>query len=458
MLRVSSERLAIGLLLVATAALACFAPAQSDTWWQLRIGSDILHGRGIPLYDTYSFTAAGRFAFNHEWLADALFYAGYSLGGMPAVAVVCASAITAAWVLSWRLTQGSFELRFLLFAGCLATCASGWAMRPQVLTLTLFALTCTLLVANRRLAWLPLLFVVWTNVHGGVALGIVATVAATGATWLFRRRTPALMIAVCLGCGLATCVSPMGLRFWPEVLNSIERSRLNQLQEWQPPDFSGIYWPFWAMALALPLATIAWWRRLDERQARIVAIALAVLPLAARSMRNVSVFLLVAVPALTAVLTARRGPERARRPTGEHEAVNGAILVFASITVAVMVILAWRAPAPSLRWQPMSPAAIEAVAACPDPIYNTYADGGFLIWFVPQKKVFIDNRQDPYPADLLAASRMLEFDGRYESLFSRYGIRCAIVPPASQTAARLKTNPAWSGVYSDNHWSIFAER
>ncbi len=59
------------------------------------------------------------------------------------------------------------------------------------------------------------------------------------------------------------------------------------------------------------------------------------------------------------------------------------------------------------------------VEACNAPIYNTYEGGGALIWFVPDKKVFIDNRQDPYPAALLSAAHRLETDGRYQPVFTR---------------------------------------
>src|SRR5579863_5494245 len=114
---VSSERLAVGLIFVVIGVLACLAPAQSDTWWLLRAGQDIWHAKAIALTDPYSSTASGLFWPNHEWLTEVIFYAAHTLGSMPALSALCAGTILATWAASWRMSRGTFEVRFLLFAG-----------------------------------------------------------------------------------------------------------------------------------------------------------------------------------------------------------------------------------------------------------------------------------------------------------------------------------------------------
>src|SRR5262245_55211528 len=181
--RLSSEQLAISFLFIAIAVLASLAPAQSDTWWLLREGGEILKRGSVSLVDLYSHTATGLFWPNHEWLTEVMFYGLHRLGGLPLVATFCASCIVATWAVSWRLTPGSFEVRFLLFAGAVALSASGWALRPQVLSMALFMLT-VILCLERRDNWLPLVFVAWANLHGAVALGLVVVAASLAArTW-----------------------------------------------------------------------------------------------------------------------------------------------------------------------------------------------------------------------------------------------------------------------------------
>jgi hypothetical protein len=304
-LRCSSEHLATGLLFLAVALLACLSPTQSDTWWHLRAGRDIVSTGTLSLHDTYSHTAAGGFWPNHEWLTELLFYGLYQLGGLPLLTLLCAGAIVTAWALSWRLAAGSFEVRFVLFTVALASATTHWAVRPQVLSMALLTATVSLLV-NGRYRWLPLLFVVWTNLHGAVALGVVVVLAALVASTAVRRALPRPLAMTTVGCLLATMLSPLGPRFWIEILRSIQRSQINQLVEWRPPGATPALWPFWGIAAGLIVFAMLRRRQLDERSAMLTAIAISLLPFALRAVRNVPVFLLVAVPAL-ATLGSRAG-------------------------------------------------------------------------------------------------------------------------------------------------------
>jgi len=99
---------------------------------------------------------------------------------------------------------------------------------------------------------------------------------------------------------------------------------------------------------------------------------------------------------------------------------------------------------------------VRAVRACPAPIFNTFAAGGTLLWFVPEQRVFVDGRMEAYPLDILERSRQADLYGDYESLFQDFGIRCAVVPSASPIADALRRDQ-WGQVrFSDTQWSVFA--
>ncbi len=452
MIRLGSDNLGVGLLFIAIAVLACLAPAQGDTWWLVRAGQDIFATRTIPLTDPYSFTAFGRFWWNHEWLSEAAFYAAFRAGGLPLLAALCASAIVATWALCWRMTRGAFEWRFVLVAGCIAAAAGSWALRPQVLSMLLFMLVCRALTDTRRLVWIPALVVVWINLHGAAVLSLAAIAGAGAAETVVRRRPAWPFVWTFAASAVAMCMSPIGYRMYPEILRSMERSRINQLVEWLPPGADPLLWPFWALVAIVPLTIILRRRTLDERTARLLGIALVLLPLAVRSMRNVQVFLLAAIPAVTSAWAA--APPDRRRAAGEREGVNGAIVLVSAALAAVGIGLVWTHPPPRLGWRPISTATIRAIESCEGPIYNTYRDGGVLIWFTPATRVFIDNRQDPYPDDFLRMNRTLEFDGRFEEAFDRYGIRCAAVPPDSPVTQRLRADRRWSVTHDDEAWVV----
>ena len=457
MLPVTSDRLAVGLLFVVIGVLACFSPVQSDTWWLLRAGEEIWRGGGIPLTDTYSHTATGEYWPNHEWLTELVFFGLYRAGGLPLLTAACAALIMATWLGSWRLMRGGFELRFLLFGGSVVTAATAWAVRPQAFSMAAFMAVTALLVSG-RVAWLPVVFLAWANLHGAVALGLVAIAGAAAAEFVRERRIPWRLAAAGALSALATLATPLGTRLWSFIPASMERSRINQLIEWQAPGADVMFWPFWALALALPVAAVWRWRTLDAPSARLVGIALATLPLGVQAMRNVPVFLLVVVPALARLLASPAAASRPGSPRGERVDLNRWLLGLGAAAGALVVAIGWMAPAPSLGWQPISAAAAAAVGECERPLYNTYGDGGPLIWFVRSQPVFIDNRQDPYPLDLLRANRQAEITGEYHALFQRYGIRCAALSTASVLAGRLRDDDAWMERHADPQWSVFTPR
>jgi hypothetical protein len=107
MFKVTSERLAIGLVFVVIGMLACLAPTQSDTWWLLRAGRETLQTGSVALADTSSHTASGLFWPNHEWLSEVIFYSLHWAGRLPLVTLFCSAVIVGTWVLSWTLTEGA---------------------------------------------------------------------------------------------------------------------------------------------------------------------------------------------------------------------------------------------------------------------------------------------------------------------------------------------------------------
>ena len=117
------------------------------------------------------------------------------------------------------------------------------------------------------------------------------------------------------------------------------------------------------------------------------------------------------------------------------------------------MVAAWRAPYANLNWRPLSEHAVAAARACPAQLYNRYNDGGYLIWLVPEKRVFVDSRQDPYPTAFVQEGAAVERGGPYAPLFRRYGVRCAFLPAEDALAARLHAD-GWRTLYADAQWTV----
>jgi len=457
--RFSFDRLLTTLLFVTISLAAALMPAQNDTFWQLRAGHDMWHARAVLLHDTFSHTAYGSAWPNHEWLSQVILYASYAAGGLILVTLTAAAAIVGAWWIIWAITPASARTRFLLIALVVVSACGTWSPRPQVFSLLLLAATVALLRA-RRYVWLPPLFVLWANLHGGVALGAWLLVAALLVSLVESPQSTSRLFASCIGCAIAGCLTPIGWRFWIEIAQSLGRIEHLGIAEWAPPRLTDPalvgFWPMLAALFVLvAMRGRELWRDAEARQRgqlTLVVLALALAPTALGAVRNVPPFLMLAVPAIAALLP-RREAAAAARP--ERPRLNAAIAGIAIAIAATSVAIAYALPADHLGWRPLPAASLGKLAACRGNLYNRYDEGGYLIWFAPDHKVFLDGRQDPYPPSLIAAQVRAETTGDYRPLFERYDVGCAYVPSDALVTRRL-IDAGWTPLYRDARWAVLA--
>ena len=456
--RLDRERFQLCLLFVAIAAAACLMPAQTDTWWQLRTGEEMWQSGRIMLHDEFTHTVAGKRWPNHEWLSQIVFYATYSLGGLPLLTALCAAAVTLAWLIVSSLTHtpGAPIFRVALVGLGAMLSSPAWSLRPQVLTLAFLSATLWIAVRRRYVWALPLLFLVWANLHGAVALGGLVVVAATVSAAV-RRENLGTWCMVSVLCFLATAITPLGPSLWFEIPGSLNRLQAYGVLEWQAPQISRPSdLPFWLIAVALVALSVRYRRILDSSASLTLTVCTGLLfLLALRSARHVPTFLICAIPTIAVLLP--RGDSLRLQPTSiasRRRTLDLPILVMCAAGSVVFVATAWAQPLPRLGWTPISPAAIAAVDGCPGRLYNRYDEGGYLIWFMKHRPVFLDSRQDPFPADMIMAHIDVERSGHYRALFAAYDIGCSLSLKGSPLARSLKRD-GWREADAGDPWKVY---
>lgn len=448
------DRLLTTLVFLAIAVACALTPMQTDTWWQLRAGRDMWDSRSVMLTDVYSHTAYGTFWPNHEWLAEAVFYGLWRIGGLPMLTLFAAALILGGWLISWNLAKGPVRERFLWVGLALMPSSLWWEPRPHAFSLLFIPATVALL-ARRRLWWLPLVFLVWANCHGGVLLGFVLLGAGLTVQTLLAPGTWRQAVLVLLACIVAVTATPLGLSFWSEIPKSLARIQLYPLDEWIPPRLLDIrVLPFWIIVGAFSYGLVRnrhRLRRLAPDEATVYACALALLPMALSAIRSVGPFLMLAAPALTSLIRIRRESDRVQV---ERPLLNAAVMTTAALTIVVAVAWAYTNRIARLRWAPVPQGALAALRQCPDNLYNRYDEGGYLLWFAPDRRVFMDGRQDPFPPALVLEHIEMETGSRdFREVFSRHNIHCAYLPTESPTAAQLVT-AGWTTLYRDASWVV----
>lgn len=439
-------------LIFLTIALACaLTPMQGDSWWQLRAGRDMWASRSVMLTDVYSHTSYGTFWLNHEWLAEVAYYAAYVVAGLPGVTLLAAALILGGWTLTWRLTEGPVRQAFFLVLLAVPPASTWWEPRPHAFSLLFIPLLVTL-IARERLAWLPLLFVVWANAHGGVLLGYVLLLAGLAALVIARTGAWKRAAVTAAACALAMTATPLGPSFWTEIPRSLERIRLYAYDEWKRPElWDPVMAPFWILAALFAGAAIRFREEIARRvpaHAPVYACALLLLPMAIMAKRHVGPFLMIAVPAMSLLIPRREPSTGSAAP--RQTLANLAIMATAVAIVAGTIVWAYSHRIPRLKWTPVPAPAIAALDRCPGNLYNRFDEGGELLWFVPSRAVFVDGRQDPFPAAFVLEHIGMERHGAdYRPVFARHEIQCAYLPPFSPTAVAL-ANDGWRTLYRDD--------
>ena len=167
-----------------------------------------------------------------------------------------------------------------------------------------------------------------------------------------------------------TGVTPLGFSLWTEVPTMLERLQAYGVREWRPPSVTNpLLATFWLMAAAF-LARYSP-KAVARRSCTLGTFwgAVALFPVALNASRNVPALLLVLVPAVGTLVEGwsfvKDRPGRRERP-----GLNLAVLSTGCVAAIVAVVFAWGASIPKLQWRPLSHAAIAAVEACPESIYN----------------------------------------------------------------------------------------
>ncbi|MGA7226780.1 MAG: hypothetical protein WBZ40_02355 [Acidimicrobiia bacterium] len=238
--------------------------ADPDLWGHVRFGIDKIDAGAYLGVDAYSYLTAGSTWFNHEWLAEVIMGAVYLVFG--GAGLVWLKAFLAGLLVvilhGWLLEERVEPLRsiFVMALMVILLTPTLGTLRPQVFTTLL--MTALLLAIVRyqrqpgnRVIWLmPVLFVVWVNLHGG-ALSGVAVLWVWALTYaVFERDHPTRFhpILWSLASTLALLANPNGAKHVLFLLKTTTVSR-PEIVEWQPIDLTSFVGAVYAVVAVLVL-------------------------------------------------------------------------------------------------------------------------------------------------------------------------------------------------------------
>jgi hypothetical protein len=214
-----------------------------DLGWHLAAG-DLIRDRGnIPFQDPWSFTLADKQWYNLSWLWDVIasvLFQYTKFVGLVLFVVAC-GAVIVGYLASVCLSSGASVIAVCIsvFSACLLY--PSFAAAPNIYLAaspnTSTMLFCVIFYAEclKRTKWflLPVIMVLWANLHGGFLLGFLIVGIFCGAALLRRDWVNFKIYSFAgLGCFVATFINPLGWHVYEGVATTLGHFVQAYITEW----------------------------------------------------------------------------------------------------------------------------------------------------------------------------------------------------------------------------------
>lgn len=497
--------------------------------WHIRTGELILATHAIPRVDPFSSSMTGHPWFAWEWLYDV------SVGGLHRAiglnGVVLLTALIIAVVFSWAfrlLLHRGTNILVALILVLLAASASmiHFLARPHVVS-WLFAMawfwildtseedvgdSCADLSGSRKvsnprpwLLWLlPLMMLVWVNVHGGFLLGFaLLAIYWLSAAWGWlrltvkftedrfdvflqkigaARRVRDLTFTGILSGGM-TLLNPYGFHLHVHIYRYLSnRFLMDHIDEFQSPNFHYVAQKCFAGLLLLTLVALVAGRRTTKKvsvsRGLILLFAVYSGLYASRNIPVSSLLLILVIgPWLSDAMAWR--PALRQVPKGKQGPAAEFLLRMESIefrlrghfwSVMAIALTCWIAAhggnlgAAKVRDAhfddkrfPVAAVSYLKKQDVQGPLLSPDSWGGYLIYrLYPQAKVVIDDRHDLYGEEFLKSYlKMIHLEPGWDEFLKQYPANSVVVPRDSALANILLETSDWKAIYSDDVATVF---
>jgi hypothetical protein len=489
--------LAVWLLLLVAGQSRLFR--DPGTFWHTRVGEIVLDSGQLVHNDPFSFTsrdlkgAPGESWIPHQWLGEIIMAVLYRLGGWDVLQLVTVTILAGlyTWIAHRLIVAGlHWSLAASIMVLPIAAGASHFHIRPHLATMVFFGTTFAFLldfeagrIELRRLFWLVPVYVFWINLHGGMLGGLITIGLALAGWTAFRllgwdspvknARTFGVLTLLIGACATTAFVNPYGWRLPGVWLNIMEQKRLTEMIIEHAPldpmqaDGMMVLCVGFVYLIVFGEATRRRWQR-GERPRLVWLLPFVWLYLACTRIRHASLFGIAAGLGIADMFPETSWAEAITKAGSDlFDAARGkaaqkpGILPF--LTPALVVLAAFGLKAKGVGdlamfgagWADFNPTTCPKemtpfLATEPEgtPIFNELNFGGYLIFFAPKVRVFLDDRCELYGEDFLleysAAERDLDRVERF-------------LKPFKFNVALTQHGTAFEAYFRDRGWEVVHE-
>lgn len=460
--------------------------SDGDTGYHIRAGEYILYNLIVPKADIFSFITPPLQWTAHEWLAEVIMAILHQAGGLTAIVTGFALMIALSVRLFFRNIQSDGNnILLTVIASIVFVVLSEvhWLARPHIFSLILLLIWYRLLDDFQyrqlnRLWILPLLMVLWVNLHGGFVIGLALLGIYLAGNFLVKfsdskkwhlvgREQTKKLGRVLLVSIVACLANPAGYHIFIFPFKLISNKYImDHVNEFLSPNFHEIQ-PF-KYLLLLMIILFAYSRRKPD----FIEITISILftSMSLSSVRYIPLFAVTVIPVLLRYikadwLSAIPGVESfLRRRVDNITLIDSTTkgYVWPALSILLMIFMTTKGTVTHAFSSGNKPlAALEFINEnqIPGNMFNNDEFGDFVIYkSFKQYKVFIDGRLDMYGSDRLKEyDRVKGFEPGWESVMDKYKITWIFFDTNSALARFLSVNSDWKLIYSDKVASIFVK-
>lgn len=462
--------------------------------WHIRTGQQILATHAIPRVDPFSSTMQGQPWFAWEWLYD--LFAGQLEASLGLNGVVWLTAVVIASVFSLLfrlLTRRGTHIGVAVILVLLAVSASmiHFLARPHVVS-WLFTLIWFAILdgseqpaspggerawsAQRRLWILPVLMLVWVNVHGGFLVGFVLlAIFWLGAAWSWltanhtriedalrkiaaRQRALDLALAGALSAA-ASFVNPYGWNLYRHIYGYLsDRFLMDHIDEFRSPDFHGAAQKCFLALLLVTLAVLAA-RGRELRLSAVLTILFAVYT-GLYASRNIPVSSLLLVMVIGPLTVVPWGERLSEKMTAVECSLRGHLWpIIATVLTFLIAANGGRIGSQSLMDAHFDPKRMPVAAVDfltqrggDGTVLTTDFWGGYVIYrMYPQVRVVVDDRHDLYGEKFFKSYLKMErVEPGWEEFLRDHPATYVILPRESALTTMLLATGKRKQLYGDD--------
>jgi hypothetical protein len=467
-------------LLAVVAELSLRPMAESDLFFRIKAGQEILAQHRLPGRNLFSFTYPDYPDIDAAWLFEVGAAGLYAWGGFPAIVVAKTAALLAAFGLAFWLCRrrGAGPVATALaLAGAALVGRDRFVERPHIFSLLgvvglLLAIDVLARAGTRvgRAAALVCAGVaLWANLHAGAFVAPLLLACAAAGALLDRDRTGSArrLGLVALGAGAAVFATPIGFGLIRYLRLHLTLPALHPVDEFRAPTWlsdpaafvygAAFLFMFGALAYRSRARRFGWTQALP---------ALALALLAARSVRFTADFALASAPLLAVGLTAVGEAARARWPklVWDRAAFVGVTALLIGMAAGPSVAGAGSGIGLDTRELPLSALAFIDANGLRDRMYNDFEIGSYLLFEpaggYPHHRVFVDPRLPAYPPELHRLLGRADLTrAEWSAAMDRYGVETALLAYAGINARVAWWDPErYALVFREADARVFVRR